>query len=675
MDRSRQTYSSLDELKQIQHEARRSTSLDDLRQHFDRVQNLRRTHPDDFETQVLVAEVQEEIIERARLFREQPPEEASSIYFEENPPAQLVRRPAGVGESPDELSDAAEISPDVPRIDSKSWQRAVYLALFFLALILVAFFYLVQTARRLNQTPNEVANQQAARPQGANNTTTAPTQITSAATPVVPMNPTVRLYTDLVPGTVTIDEEAARDLKDGELVLDNLQPGRHSVKVSGRNATAAFSFDVAEKAAPRVVGLPTASNVMAVLVSEEDGQGRLITNAENSQVSLDGKSAGDVGTDGLELDKLGKVDHDLQVTQDKDRQRFVLTYTPAPTLTVYLKSDPNAGTVVVLTGQDGADVYINDQLYKRKTERGQLRIPLKVGQYTIRVHKAGFIDPAPEAVDVKKAEEAAVQFRFQAVPQIATLQIRGALPETMVYVDKELAAMIGPDGNASISNVKPGDHVVELRREQSLPKRFQRTFRNGDTVVLSGPDVALDKVVAENSSPPPPPSEPVKTAPATTAAPSPNYGMEVEGSQVRRGGGFVPYHIPRVPGHYTFSAQGHIGGFLKHNKLQWYAGYQDSSNYVLFTLDGKHATVHEVRDGKAVEVSRVPFDVDSNEWIQADLSVRPGSVTARVKTPSGGWTDIGSVSSSGSDFTQGKVGFYIPANDEVSVSNFRFSNR
>ena len=98
---------------------------------------------------------------------------------------------------------------------------------------------------------------------------------------------------------------------------------------------------------------------MAVLVSEEDGKARLITNAEHSGVLLDGKPAGEVGTDGLTLDNLGKTDHDLQVTQDKDRQRFVLTYTPAPALTVYVKSDPNAGTVVVMAGQDGADVYID----------------------------------------------------------------------------------------------------------------------------------------------------------------------------------------------------------------------------------------------------------------------------------------------------------------------------
>ena len=666
MDRSQPTYSPVDELTQIQSNARQSHSLDDLRHYFERVQTLKRSHGEDFDTQLFIAEVQEEIIERARALREKRGEQRPKPT-EEKPHTHLVRRAAQ-----EEEHEAAEIAPEVPRVDSKTWQRATYLALFFTLIICAAFFYLVQTARKLNSTPNEVAGQQ----QTSSNAQRPPVEVPVNTPQAAAANPAIRLYTDLVPGDVSIDGGNVVDLKDGELVLNNLQPGRHSIKVSGRGGDAAFSFDIAEQSAPRVIGLPVASNVLAVLVSEEGSQARLITNAKDSEVLLDGKTAGAAGPDGLTLDNLGTEDHELQVAQGKDRQRFVLTYTPAPTLTVYVKSDPNAGTVVVMTGQDGADVYIDNSLYRRKTEQGQVRIPLKVGNYTIRVHKAGFIDPPPEVVDVKKAEEAAVQFRLQPAPQIATLAIKGALPGTMVYLDKDLAALIGADGSANLSNVKPGDHMIELRREQALPKRFQRTFHVGDVIVLAGPDVTLDKAVAEAppasaTTPTPEPAAPVASKPAAT----PNYSMELEGAQVRRGGGFVNYHVPKVSGHYTFAAQSHLGGLFKKSKLEWYAGYQDSENYVLFTLDGKHAVVHEVRDGKSVEISRVPFNVDSNEWVQADLSVRPDAVSARVKMPDGSWVNIGSATSANRDFTQGKVGFYIPSNEEVAVSNFRFSNR
>jgi hypothetical protein len=347
----------------------------------------------------------------------------------------------------------------------------------------------------------------------------------------------------------------------------------------------------------------------------------------------------------------------------------VLTYTPAPTLTAYVKSDPNAGTVVIMAGQDGADIYINGKLYRRKTDRGQLRIPnLNVGEYTIRVHKQGFIDPPLETVQVKKAEETAVEFKLQPAPAIATLQVKGALPGTMVYLDNDLAAAIGAEGAATISNVKPGDHIVELRRDQALPKRFQRAFRAGDVAVLSGPDVTLDKVVVENKpEPAPPPAEAMSNGALA------NNSMQIDGEQIRKGGGFVPYHVPKIAGHYTFTAQARKAGFLRHGKLQWYAAYQDSENYILFTLDGKHAIIREFRDGQSSEISRIPFNSGSNEWVQVDLSVRPKSIDARVKLPDTGWNELGTISSPGWDFTQGKVGFYIPGSDEIAVSNFRFS--
>jgi hypothetical protein len=67
--------------------------------------------------------------------------------------------------------------------------------------------------------------------------------------------------------------------------------------------------------------------------------------------------------------------------------------------------------------------------------------------------------------------------------------------------------------------------------------------------------------------------------------------------------------------------------------------------------------------------------VDSASWVQVDLTVKPGAVSSRIKTAGEGWTDLGSVASIGRDFTQDKVGFYIPPNDEVAVSNFKFASR
>ncbi len=653
METSQHTLSGLSELKQIQARIQNSRSVEDLRVQFERLKALRHASSDDFDALVRISEVQNEAVERARELRSV----STADVLEVTKPVPL---------------EAVEIPPEVQRLDPKSWKRSIYIGLFFAVLLFSTFFYLIQTARKLNLLPLDTAGQQPASSLAQADKNKKPDLGAPAAQPVPsPGKPALRLYTDLNPGTVTVDGRPPQDLQDGELLLSDLTPGRHSIQVTGANASAAFNYEVQEGQAPRLVGAPTASNVMAVLVSTQDGKAQLNTSADEAGVSVDGNAAGQAGANGLSLDNLSKADHLLQIAQGKDRQRFVLAYTATPALTAYLKSDPNAGTVVVTAKEDGADIFINDKLYRRKTQAGQLRIPLKVGDYLIRVHKDGFIDPPPETVSVKKAEETALTFKLDAVPQMATLQVKGALPGTMIYVDRDFAASIGADGNATLSNIKPGDHAVELRRDQALPKRFERTFGTGDVVLLSGPDVTLEKVVAENSEPAPSPAPPAKTpeAPQTEQ----NSSMEVEGQQLRKGGGFVPYHVPHVAGRYSFAGQALKSSFLKKSKLQWYAGYRDSQNYVLYTVDGKHVTVHEVTGGESKEIGRIPFDVDSSSWIQVDLVVKPSSLNVHVKTPDTPWQEVGTVNSANHDFTQDKVGFFIPDKDEIAVANFRFS--
>ncbi len=659
MDRLGHSATSLDELKQIQDEVRSSNSLKALRSYFERVQELRRIHSGDFDVQLLVAEAQEKIIARAREVRSRAGVLESEVdLFKEPgntaPPAELRDEESN--------SNHGNSRPEATEGNRKNWRRATYMALGLTAIICVAFFYLIQTARRINLAPP------VAMPSKSAETEKVPVQNTKATEPAVPIAPSVRLYTDLIPGTVSVDDGEPQDLKDGELNLDHLEAGRHSIKVAGRSGTAAFSFDVTDGSAPQAVAPVTATNAMAVLVSAQDGKGRLLTNLPQPEIALDGKSLGQVGPDGMALDNLGNADHELQVAQGSDKQRFVMTYTPAPVLTVYVKSDLYAGVVTVITKEDGAVIFIDDKAYRRKTDKGQIRIPLKVGEYVIHVHKDGFIDPPPQNVEIKKAEEAELTFNLEPVPNLASLEVRGAEPGTAIYLDKEQAATVGPGGSAKIANVKSGEHSIELRLDGSIAKKFQRNFQAGQIVSLAGSDVALEKAVVEK-----PAEQPPVAAPPPSSAPT--TSISIPGEQVRKGGGFVHYNVPRAAGHYSFQAHGKIGGFLKHGKLQWYAGYENSENYVMFSVDGKHATVREMSGGKATEISRVPFNASSDGWVQVDMSVKPGSITARVKTPETGWSDLGTVTSDGRDFTQDRVGFYIPGNDELAVADFRFSNR
>ncbi len=658
MDRSRLTPSSLDELRQIRMDNRVCNSLDEVRKNFERLQEIRRQHLDDFDLQIVIADAQQEIIERARFLRKEADAAVTVTAAPVVPPVE-----GGL--------DAAEIPEDVPKLHKKSWQLAVGLAVLFTVGIFAVFFYLIQTARRLNF--GDESAQRAAAPPPASAAALKPA---SVVTSPVSVKPSLRLYTDLTGGTMTIDDQPAKDLADGELNLDSLSPGTHDVKVESRGGSASFSFALdSDQDVPRVTQISKSTNALVVLVSVKDGSGRLSTDAAGARVSLDGKPSGDVGSEGLVLTDLGKQDHDIEVTQPADRQKFVLTYTPAPTLTVFVKSDPSIGVLTLSAGLDGVSVLINDVLYKRVTDHGSLRIPLKVGPYRIRARKAGFDDSAESLVEIKKNTEASLLVHLQPHDEFAGLQIKGAQPGTVAYVDRQMAATVGADGTAKVVNITPGEHLIELRHDLELPKQLTRPFTAGQTVVLSGPDTLLDRLAADNKTVIPAAPAPAVIPPPQVAPLQPAALAAAAGEQVHKGGGFIAYHTPKAPGNYYFQAHTKLGGVLKRGKLQWYAGYQDSANYVLFSLDGKHAEVKEVRDGKQIDVGKTAFTLGSDEWAQIELTVKADTLQARVKAGLGDWTELAPVIAPAGDFTKQSVGIFVPSNEEVAVANFRFSNR
>jgi hypothetical protein len=675
VDKPRYTSVPMDELRRIEAEVRRADTIDDLRPLFERLQAVRRRYVDDFDIQLAVGQVQQSIVDRGRLVRESTG--GRDIYSRPESQREQTLGPrehveaSGVADRAQDTSDTA-LPPDVQRLDEGSWKRATYIGAFFAIILFAVFFYLVQTARRLNFAPEENPQKTAA------NQTRAGQQKPQPGTPqaAVPAGSSLRLYTDLVPGTVSVDSGPPQPLQDGQFQLDSLKSGKHTVKLTGSTGEASFDFEVDGKTAPHLVGQPSGTNALIVTVSTQEGLGRLMTNAQAATALVDNAPAGAISADGLELQALGKVDHDLQIKRANDSQRFVLTYTSAPALTVYVKSDPNAGSLLVAAGEDGADISIDGQHYKRKTERGQLRIPsLKAGTHNIKISKPGFMDLPAQTVQVKKGEEARIEFHLQPLPQVAVLQIRGAQPGTLVFVDKQFGSVVGGDGNSNVGGIKPGDHTIELRRDGEISKQILRPFKAGVTVTLSGPDVALEKIPAPQPLPAvqpgatqadaakeAQPEEPVAEAQPVTLPAS-----------IHKGGGFLIYHTTKASGHYSFSLQLRKGGgFLKSKRLQWFLGFQNTKNYVLFQVDGKHFTVRQVVDGKGDELQKSPFDAELESYVQVEVSVKPNSVNTRLKPSEGGWQDMGPVTVMGRNFTQGKFGILISGNDEIAISPVHF---
>jgi hypothetical protein len=305
-----------------------------------------------------------------------------------------------------------------------------------------------------------------------------------------PQPQSVRVLTDLGQGKIAFDDQPPADLQDGQFVMEKVAPGAHTIKVTSKTGEAAFTVEIADAKQPVVQGPVVAKNLIAVMVASLGSKARVITNGGPWKLALNGQPQADATEEGVDLNNFQPGVDEILVGEGKDQRNMKESFGPAPMLTAFLKSDLNIGTLIISTGEDDARVFLNNKEYGRKTQHGQVRIPA-IGPVSVRVAKDGFEAVAAQATEVKKGSEVRLEFKMQALPQVAMLQIRGATPGAEVLLDDKSIGTVGDDGGLTSSGVKPGDHSIDLRRDRFMPRHLERTFRAGQTIALTGGDVVL----------------------------------------------------------------------------------------------------------------------------------------------------------------------------------------
>ena len=527
----------LDEIRGLDEEIERVEDLDGLKPIFARLDELARAHPGDLEVQLSAGEAKQRVLARGAALRRQAPPVVTP------PPAAPVPPPAASASvvnppvTPDaavtppsnrEHAAAAPAHPPAPRPDAhprSSWSGALVLGSVVGAILAIAVVtFLVDKARKRNLSTGVVV-QVATTPPGAairvngetkctsncdlslvpgdyqlmafsdgyepavSLLTVAPGKAASVNLSLQPQAQTMRILTDLPQGQVALDGQPPADLQDGQYVFANVTPGTHAVKVTSRTGEAAFSVEVAAAKAPVISGPVTARNLVAVLVSTLGDKARVATNAP-AKLALNGQPQPDASPAGVDLTGFRPGVNEIVVGEGKDQRTLSESFGPAPALTAFLKSDLNIGTLIIATGEDDARVFLNGKEYARKTQRGQVRIPT-IGNLTVRVAKDGFELSPPQVAEVKKGAEVRLEFKMQPLPLVAALEIKNATPGAEVLVDQKPMGTVGADGAFTGGGIAPGDHAIELRRENYLPKRLQRQFTAGRTVELADADVVL----------------------------------------------------------------------------------------------------------------------------------------------------------------------------------------
>jgi serine/threonine protein kinase len=547
----------------------------------------------------------------------------------------------------------------------------------------------------------------------------APVVAAPAAQPPQPVLPTVKLSSDTGAGKVTFDGQPSAEFQDGQWSLDKVLTGEHTLKFEGARGEASFKLSTSAGAAPVVKGPIASKGVLAIVISGMSDRLHVYSSDSAAKISLDGQPALDVPHDGLDLASISAGAHQLAVTRGSDQYKLDVDAGAAPTLNAFLESGQNLGTLVVVTGQDKAKVFLNGKLQPQPTQGGQLRIPnLELKEYVVRVSKSGFQDLPEQKIRIRKGEQAKLIFNLQPVPHLASLSVQGGTPGTTVLIDQTGVGTVQADGTLTVATVNPGDHTIELRKDRFKPRQIKKHFVVGQAVSLAGADVALEAAPGELKITFTPADAqltltkageaPVKVSSGgTISLPGGSYvltaktadnftrssaidvtggqsrsldlslapsGMskwddaaswkQEKGSFVRKGGDFVMYGVSPTTGTFIFSAM-----LTKGHRLQWMLNCTDANNYVLFQMDDNNFYRTVVRNGQKGDETKIPHKNDKKSFRTLQVRVGANEIVHQIREGDS-WVALDRWTQSGSNLSLGKFGFYIPGNDQIALSSF-----
>lgn len=551
----------------------------------------------------------------------------------------------------------------------------------------------------------------------------------SVSLPLTAQAQALRILSDIA-GKVTIDGKPAGDIQEGQFTMDRVPAGQHQVTISGPSGDAAFTFTSAAGKAPTLDSPATGRNVLAVLVAGAGNRARIYSSTSPLKLQFDGQAKGDVTAGGTEITDLPGGEHELLVGEGKDAKKMILSFGQVPTLTAYLKSDVNAGFLVIVAGQeDDVAITLEGRPFPRKTVRGQLRVQLPPGKYRVKPAKDGFEAVAEQTAEIKKGEESKLAFTLKPLPRVATLKVTGATPNATVLLDKQPIGKVGPDGTLTSTITSLGDKVLEFQLGGYSTRSYTKSFKPGETVTIS--DAVLAQAIStirlvlntplgdtrlsikRDSDAQPrtitdpvinglPPGTYTLTARAngynersvtvtlpggetrnvdlalTKAAvvvqqPTQSGGGigDLEGNFTRDGGAYILKGSAVAP---YKSAQTN-GTFtftvkpLRGKRVRWMIGAKDARNYAYFEMEKNKLTRRDVQNGSNKKLDESKFN--QQDEFQVQIDVRNGSVVHKVSI-GGNWTVVDNWVDPSRNFGDGRFAFVVEGRDEIAISDFKF---
>lgn len=301
----------------------------------------------------------------------------------------------------------------------------------------------------------------------------------------------LRLSSDLKSAKVSLDGQPAVDLQDGSFVSDAIPlSADHTFSlIQGGTESLTFSFRAEPGGIVALSGPVKAKDVDAVVIANLASRSHVYATDNSLKAGLKDQQLQAIPAEGLDF---GDVAGDAQLILDNGKapRALPLSAANAPTLAVWLASDPNQGTIEVEVRVPGAMLAIDGRapraLRPGKNPRGM--VP---GTHTLRFTKDGY-EPLDTTVEIAKGEVRTLPpFDLKAVVRTGSLVIEGATRDAEVLIDGKSGGTTGSDGAFKLDNLSPEAHTITLRKTEFEDKQLSRTFTAGQTIRIGAQDTQL----------------------------------------------------------------------------------------------------------------------------------------------------------------------------------------
>jgi eukaryotic-like serine/threonine-protein kinase len=302
----------------------------------------------------------------------------------------------------------------------------------------------------------------------------------------------LRLSSDLKSGKVKLDGQPPVDLQDGSFVNDGIalsEEHTFSLMQAGKESLV-FSFR-GEPGGMVTLSTPVkAKDLNAVVIASLAARARVYASDSSLKGGLNDQTPQLIADGGVEFGVI-TANTELRIDDGKSTRVRFLEVGNAPTLTVWLASDPNQGTLQVEVRVPGAEASVDGSKPRTLRLGKENYFGLVPGAHNIRVTRDGY-EAVDRKVEVTKGKMLPLLMdEWKPVVRTASLTIDGATREAEVSIDGNFRGNVGIDGTFRLGELSPGEHTITLRKTNFEDKQLQRAFTVGQTVRLSGADGQL----------------------------------------------------------------------------------------------------------------------------------------------------------------------------------------